>query len=452
MEHYSLPACGVKGLAAREYEFTAIDFQGMLWYDHGFSIWAPGLHRARCACAPRSLDVLPLPADRAEHRVCGCPMTDGRQVALVHSAELDRNSYPPQCPFSSKRAGMMRRMLASMQLLTGRDRRELAPRPASRDVLQKLHTPQYLRVLQDAANGHLDLIGLEMGLGTEETPIFRGVYKYATLACGASVDAAALILSGDVRVAFNPSGGYHHAGPRRAAGFCYINDVAIACMVLADQGKRVLFLDVDAHHGDGVQNAFWTRSDVMALSFHEDGRTLFPGTGFEDEIGEGEGRGYSVNVPLPAGTYDDAYLRAFRRVALPLITAFDPDVIVLELGMDCLAGDPLAHLELTNNAYADVVRLAMGFGRPILAVGGGGYHPENTARSWALMWCVFCGEDGPSDMSLGLGGVMLGSADWLGGLRDPESVPDAVRREHVDAVIDATVEKVKAHVFPLHGL
>ena len=123
-----------------------------------------------------------------------------------------------------------------------------------------------------------------------------------------------------------------------------MNDVALACTVLAEAKKKVLYLDVDVHYGDGVANAFYDRNDVMTISFHESGRTLFPGTGFEDEIGTGAGKGYCVNVPMPVGTYDQAYMMAFKAVAIPLIKAFNPDVIVLQLGADGLAGDPLAHL------------------------------------------------------------------------------------------------------------
>ena len=153
-------------------------------------------------------------------------------------------------------------------------------------------------------------------------PIFKDMYDYSAFACGATLTGAKLILSGKVDIAFNPSGGLHHCGPEQAAGFCYMNDVALACTVLAEAKKRVLYLDVDVHYGDGVANAFYDRNDVMTISFHENGRTLFPGTGFEDEIGAGPGKGYCVNVPLPVGTYDHAYMMAFKAIALPLIKNF----------------------------------------------------------------------------------------------------------------------------------
>jgi len=252
-------------------------------------------------------------------------------------------------------------------------------------------------------------------------------------------------------VAFNPSGGYHHAMAGRAGGFCYINDVVLAVLTLTDAGKRVLFLDVDVHHCDGVQSAFYARKDIMTISMHENGKTLFPGTGYEDEIGEGDARGYTVNIPLPVGTYDEAYERAFREVALPLIKAYDPDAIIMELGMDALAGDPLAHLNLTNNTYAEIISTVVDLGKPLLATGGGGYHIENTVRGWALAWSVFCGEES-DDMVLGMGGVMLENTDWSAGLRDRVLLSDAGQRELVDREIAAMTERVKSAVFPIHGL
>jgi acetoin utilization protein AcuC len=290
-----------------------------------------------------------------------------------------------------------------------------------------------------------------MGLGTPECPVFKGMVDYAMLACGATLTGMRLLLDGEADRAFNPSGGYHHAGPARASGFCYINDVALACQAFADAGKRVAYVDVDVHHGDGVQAFFYDRSDVLTLSIHETGETLFPGTGRTSEIGEGEGRGYSVNVPVPPDTYDEAYVRVFLEVALPILRAYDPDVVVYEVGMDCLSGDPLAHLNLTNNAYADVTELVLGMGKPMLAAGGGGYHPENTARGWALVWSVLCGED-HHEPGLGMGGVMLESSDWLGGLRDRVLVPEPHHRETVEPAVDAVIQELRSTVFPIHGL
>lgn len=375
------------------------------------------------------------------------------RTAFIYGPEIEQYSYPCECPFNTSRAGLARKMLASMGLLSGSGRGEVAPVPATREELLTFHPDAYLDALEKAPQGFLDIQGLFMGLGTPDTPIFRGLYEYAALAVGATLTGAKLLLAGAADIAFNPSGGFHHAHAAYASGFCYMNDIVIACEHLAAAGKRVFFLDIDAHHCDGVQDAFYDRRDVMTLSFHESGKTLFPGTGFADEIGQGEGRGYSANVPLPAGIYDEAYLRAFKAVAPPLIGAFDPDVIVLEAGMDCLAGDPLTHMALTNNAYAEVVQLVRDMGKPLLVTGGGGYHVQNSARGYALVWVVLCGEDAHSaDMGLGLGGVMMETSDWMGGLRDRQLVTTAARRAEVDPAVAETIEKVRKNVFGYHGL
>ncbi|MBN1817696.1 MAG: acetoin utilization protein AcuC [Sedimentisphaerales bacterium] len=372
--------------------------------------------------------------------------------AFIHSQELEAYPYPPSCPFNTSRAGKTRAMLASMGLLTGDDKREVAPPRAGREVLEIFHTPEYLDALERLNQGEYDSDMLYFGLGTGDCPAFKGVWDYSVLACGASVLGAELILQGKASVAFNPSGGLHHAFPDRAAGFCYLNDVVLACETLTRADKRVVFLDIDVHHTDGVQAAFYDRNDVMTISMHQDGRTLFPGTGAVEEIGEGPGKGFAVNIPLPMGTYDEAYLRAVRQVVLPLIHAFRPDVIALEIGADTLSGDPLANLSLTNNTIADVIGLLRAFGKPILATGGGGYNVENTARAWALAWTVLCGEDTGIDAAAGLGGVLLETSDWHGGLRDRVLAPSEAQKCSVDQILNITLDRLKKLVFPLHGL
>lgn len=373
---------------------------------------------------------------------------------FIHGPALEAYTYPDSCPFKTERAGLLRRKLLSMGLLTGPEILEVLPEKAERSVLEQFHGPSYLDALERANRKEFDPSMLWMGLGTGDCPVFEGVYDYAALAVGATLTGARLILEGQVEIAFNPSGGYHHAHPDRAGGFCYLNDVVLGCLAFVQAGKRVLFLDVDVHHCDGVQAAFYGRSDVMTISMHQDGRTLFPGTGFVDEIGEGQGRGYSVNFPLPPGTYDQMYLKVFREGVLPLIGAYGPDLIVLEIGADTLAGDPLAGLSLTNHVYVEVVQSLLSFGRPILAVGGGGYHVENTVRAWALVWATLCGRQQGEEEWAGLGGVMLQSTDWQDdrGLRDRILVPTREQKEMVEPVIEEVLQAVRRLVFPLHGL
>jgi len=375
-----------------------------------------------------------------------------RKAAFIYSPELEKYSYPPEHPFNTIRAKGVRAIASSMGLLSGSGRSEVAPVEVERMVLKKFHSARYLHALKKANPQRWDAEAFDMGIGTEDCPIFERLYDYAVLAAGGTLVAAERILAGTADVAFNPSGGFHHAGPERASGFCYINDVALACAILAEAGKRVLYLDVDVHHGDGVAYAFYERCDVMTISLHENPRLLFPGTGFENEIGSGAGKGFCVNVPLPVGTYDEAYMKAFGSVARPLIEAFNPDVIVFELGADALAGDPLAHLYLTNNVYADIINYLLSLDKPILATGGGGYNIDNTVRAWALAWCILCGADGEGSAESGVGTVGSSSTKKQGGLRDGPLPVSAQQRDTVTHVIETTIGAVKANVFSLHGL
>jgi len=372
-----------------------------------------------------------------------------RKAVFIYSPELEKYSYPPEHPFNTIRPKKTREIVSSMGLLSGGGRSEAAPVPVDRIVLKKFHSARYLHALKKASPRRWDAEAFDMGLGTGDCPIFERLYDYAVLAAGGTLVAAERILAGTADVAFNPSGGFHHAGPERASGFCYINDMALACIILAEAGKRILYLDVDVHHGDGVAYAFYDRRDVMTISLHENPKLLFPGTGFEDEIGSGPGKGYCVNVPLPIGTYDEAYMKVFVSVARPLIGAFNPDVIVFQLGADALAGDPLAHLYLTNNVYVDIINYLLSLNKPILATGGGGYNIDNTVRAWALAWCILCGADseGPVNSNVGSNGIKQ-----HGGLRDEPLPVSAQQRDTVTHAIEATIGAVKANVFSLHGL
>lgn len=372
------------------------------------------------------------------------------RFVFLFAPECERFLYPPSSPFRTERAGLLRARLRALGLLD--DAEEVAPAPADRATMELFHTGSYLDELQRAAAGDLTADGFRMGLGTPDNPVFAIMYDVAAWACGATLTGADLILAGKCNVAFNPLGGFHHAFPARAAGFCYVNDVALACQRFAAAGKRTMYLDLDAHHGDGVQAAFYERRDVMTISMHESGETLFPGTGFENEIGSHAGTGFSVNIPLPAGIYDAAYVRAFRAVVEPLVDAYQPDVFVLELGMDTLAGDPLTHMRLTNQAYVPILNWLRQQRRPVLMAGGGGYHVENTVRGWARAWQILKGEADEHDFSAGMGGVFLGSSEWVGGLADAELPVADAQRQAVEPAVSRTIALVQKLVFPLHGL
>jgi acetoin utilization protein AcuC len=379
-------------------------------------------------------------------------MDNTKKPVFIHSQELEKYTYPPDSMFVTQRAAQTRELLISLGLLGAKWGRESAPVPATKSELKNFHSAKYLDALQRAARGKITPEASSMGLGTPDCPVFKDMFDYPSWACGATLTGAELILSGEADISFNPSGGFHHAKAEMASGFCYLNDLVLACLRFLKSGKKVLYLDIDVHHGDGVQEAFYTSNQVMVISLHESGKALWPGTGFENEIGDGPGRGFTVNAPLPIGTCDAAYLEVFTEIVIPLIKAYDPDVFVLQAGMDALAGDPLAHLELTNNVHAEIISRLLGFNKPLLATGGGGYHVDNTVRGWALAWKTMCGVTDENDIALGMGGVMLQSTEWQGGLRDRVLPKEAQHCQAVENAIQATIRSLTRNVFGYHGI
>jgi acetoin utilization protein AcuC len=378
-------------------------------------------------------------------------MTHAKYV-FIHSDEIEHYRYPASCPFKTERAGLTKSILSKAHSYTGKDREEVAPIPLTEPELLLFHTPQYIERLKRVSSGIIDSTDLFAGLGTDDCPIFADLYTYACLAAGGTLTAARCILEGGSRLAFNPSGGYHHAYSDMAGGFCYVNDVAVGCRALANAGKRVFCLDLDVHHGNGTQAAFYTDPSVFTVSLHESGKTLFPWGGFETEIGEGPGKGYNVNLPFPAGTVDDIYIPAFSEIVPPLLSAYKPDVIVLDVGMDILSVDPLSHFKMTNNGIAEIMPVLMRQNVPILMVGGGGYNPQAAARGWALLWTILCGIEPEFDMTIGMGGDFLGNSEWNAGLRDMRIYARGDDRERIQTEVDRTVEYIKKTVFPIHGI
>jgi acetoin utilization protein AcuC len=176
--------------------------------------------------------------------------------------------------------------------------------------------------------------------------------------------------------------------PSRASGFCHINDGVLAIQALVHAGKRVAYVDIDAHHGDGVEHAFYGRSDVLTISIHQTGRTIFPGTGFVNDVGDGEGKGYAVNIPLTPGAGDDAYERAFMESILPLLRIYQPDVLVTQLGSDAVLGDIVANLRLSLRGFERCLHHFRALDLPWIALGGGGYDVANVVRAWTLAWAA----------------------------------------------------------------
>ena len=257
--------------------------------------------------------------------------------------------------------------------------------------LAAFHSEEYLNILKQANEGYPMEDAYFYGLGPGDNPIFPGLFNLSLLLTGATLQAVDFVADGKGEIAFNIAGGLHHAMRARAYGFCYINDPVIGIMRLLNRGKRVAYIDIDAHHGDGVQKAFYETNQVLTISLHESGHTLFPGTGFEYEIGEGEGEGYSVNLPFPPHTEDEVYVRVFDEVVPELVHAFKPDVVVTQLGVDTFYDDPLTNLHLSIFGFERILKKIKNLAPRWIALGGGGYNISNVARAWTLAWAVMNG-------------------------------------------------------------
>jgi acetoin utilization protein AcuC len=268
----------------------------------------------------------------------------------------------------------------------------LGAEPADDETLMLVHTPEFIEATRDAGHG-IDGPWGRFGYGVVDNPIFDDMHEAGALVAGASLAAARAVLSGEVAHAFNAAGGLHHAMPDRASGFCVYDDPAVAIAWLLTQGvERIAYVDVDVHHGDGVQAIFWNEPRVLTVSIHEYAPEIgfFPGTGSISERGGPDAPDSVVNLPLPPGTSDEGWLEAFRTAVPPIVRAFGPDVLVTQLGCDSHATDPLAHLALTTAAYRvtaavlhELAHEAAG-GRWV-ATGGGGYQWARVVpRAWTI--------------------------------------------------------------------
>ncbi len=275
----------------------------------------------------------------------------------------------------------------------------LHPRPATIDDLLLAHSPHYVDLVQRLGETGRTTYGIErLGLGTDDNPVFAGMHDAARWAVGGTVRAAVEVANGRTRRALNLAGGLHHAGHGHASGFCIYNDVVVAIRWLRrETGWRILYVETDAHHGDGVQQAFYEDPDVFVLSLHESGQYLFPGTGAVSETGAGPGRGTTLNVPLAPATDDASWLDLYRRVVPEAIRRFQPDLVLSQHGCDGHYWDPLADLCATTRFYTesvgDLARWIQAYtpGRWI-AVGGGGYQTLSVVpRVWTLLWSQLIG-------------------------------------------------------------
>ncbi len=364
--------------------------------------------------------------------------------------------HGPAHPLRPARVTLTRELIHACGLLDTPGVSEVAGRDATDAELALVHAPAYVEAVRRAGRGEAGP-WWEFGFGPGDNPVFPRMHEASARVAGASLVAADAVLSGRAEHAFNPAGGLHHAMPARASGFCVYDDPALAITWLLARGvARVAYVDVDVHHGDGPDAIFAGDPRVLTISLHQDGRTLFPGTGFVEDRGTGDGEGTAVNVPLPPFTGDAGWLRAFEEVVPPLVEAFAPEVLVTQLGCDTHHLDPLARLSLTTAAYRraasvlhDLAHATAG-GR-WLATGGGGYQWARVVpRAWTTYFAEMVGVEVADQLP----------ASWVARAAAEAGSHDVPTRFSEPAVVAGddggavarVVGEVKASVFGFHGL
>lgn len=353
------------------------------------------------------------------------------KTAFVWDELLTTYRFSEQHPLNPRRLALTYEQIRARGLLAGSDVEVIAPRTATDDDLMLVHAREYVDAVKRAEPND------RYGLGTDDVPVVEGMHEAAAHIVGATLAAAEQVMSGAATRAFNMAGGLHHAHRAQASGFCIYNDLAVAIRYMQQRyGARVMYIDYDAHHGDGVQWIFYHDPEVLTVSYHESGAFLYPGTGFIDEIGEGDGYGYAVNVPLDAHTGDESFIQVFNELVPQLAEAFNPDVIVLQNGCDAHYLDPLTHLRCTTHMFESVVRTVCAIadkhceGR-IVATGGGGYAIEEVVpRAWTIVWSLLRGREPAAD------------------LHDPPGLVPALPGSETE-MNDKTMRAVRARVLPL---
>ena len=367
------------------------------------------------------------------------------KTAFLYTGKYLDHHYGANHPLKVERLGLTYELCRAYGLFELQDSEFIETRPATESEILRFHTPQYVEFLKRASEGEI-VWGSSHGLGPGDNPVFPGLWEWSLLHAGASLQCARLISEGEARITFNIAGGLHHARADRASGFCYVNDPVLAILHFLEHDCRVLYLDIDAHHGDGVQWAFYDHPRVLTVSFHQDGSTLFPGTGSVEETGKGDGAGYSINVPMLPGTDDTVFLDGFFAVIPRLLERYKPGVVVSQLGVDSFRGDPLAALELTTNGFCQAVHYLVRQAPALVALGGGGYNIANVARAWTLAWAIMNGVELPEGLPESM--IHSISAGGTQGTRLRDPVHKSASHEKCARHVEDCVTYLESKVIP----
>ncbi|KAI9136918.1 hypothetical protein BKA69DRAFT_1101288 [Paraphysoderma sedebokerense] len=315
-----------------------------------------------------------------------------RNVAYFYDPDVGHYHYGAGHPMKPHRIRMAHSLVMNYGLYKHMD--IYRPKPASPMEMSQFHTDEYVNFLRRVTPDNMDNFARQQAKFNvgEDCPVFDGLFEYCSISSGGSMEGAARLNRGACDIAVNWSGGLHHAKKSEASGFCYVNDIVLGILELLRVHQRVLYIDIDIHHGDGVEEAFYTTDRVMTVSFHKYGE-YFPGTGDLKDIGVGKGKYYSLNFPLRDGITDETYKSIFEPIMQHVVDWYRPGAIVLQCGADSLAGDRLGCFNLSMKGHAQCVEFMKKFNIPLLLLGGGGYTIKNVSRTWAFETSVACGVD-----------------------------------------------------------
>ncbi|KAK6459718.1 histone deacetylase RPD3 [Scheffersomyces xylosifermentans] len=309
--------------------------------------------------------------------------TQKKRIAYFYDADIGNYAYGAGHPMKPHRIRMAHSLIMNYGLYKKME--IYRAKPATKQEMCQFHTDEYIDFLSRVSPDNLDMFGKEQikfNVG-DDCPVFDGLFEYCGISGGGSMEGAARLNRGKCDIAINYAGGLHHAKKSEASGFCYLNDIVLGIIELLRYHPRVLYIDIDVHHGDGVEEAFYTTDRVMTCSFHKYGE-FFPGTGELRDIGVGKGKYYSVNVPLRDGIDDATYKSVFEPLISKIIEWYQPSAIVLQCGGDSLSGDRLGCFNLSMSGHANCINYVKSFNIPMMVVGGGGYTMRNVARTWAF--------------------------------------------------------------------
>jgi len=314
------------------------------------------------------------------------------RVVYLYDEDIGGFLYGKDHPMKPQRIKMTHSMVMAYDLLS--ELKVITPRRASPEEMSCFHTEDYVRFLQTTTFEDMKQKQSVASLFNviEDTPFFPGLFEFCRISAGGSITAAEIINKGKADIAINWAGGLHHAKKGSASGFCYVADCVLGILKLLERYQRVMYVDIDVHHGDGVEEAFYLSDRVLTVSFHKYG-DFFPGTGSLSDIGYGKGKYYSVNVPLLDGIGDESYHSVFKPIIQRLIEWFRPEAIFLQSGADSVVGDKLGVFNLSIKGHAECVRFLKSFGIPMIVSGGGGYSIRNVARCWTYETAVLVDKD-----------------------------------------------------------